>query len=303
MDDDAAVASSPWATSTTALPEPVAAGGAARRLRDACEPLAMHAVWARRTNEALAGLGLDFLTGYVWGRGAALGEPEAAVVVSAFAVFEPGLLAGAYERGRRRCPRARLLSSRTEATVASLEAVLADVDGAEVGEVLTVLRRGLAAADGTGRPLFSGLSAQPWPESPVGSLWRACDLLREHRGDGHVAACVVAGLDPVGMNVLTELFVGMPLGSYTATRGWSEADVAAAVAALEARGVVADGGLTDEGRRQRAALEERTDALQQPVVDAIGGDLDTVVRRLNEWSQACIDAGAFPPDVGKRAAG
>ena len=43
----------------TALPVAVAEGSPARRLRDACEPVAMHAVWSRTTNERLAQLGLD----------------------------------------------------------------------------------------------------------------------------------------------------------------------------------------------------------------------------------------------------
>jgi hypothetical protein len=60
-----------------ALPAAVAEGSPARRLRDACEPVAMHAVWNRTTNERLARLGLDFLTGYVGGRGACLGKPAA----------------------------------------------------------------------------------------------------------------------------------------------------------------------------------------------------------------------------------
>ena len=84
----------------TPLPEVVRAGGSARRLRDACEPLAMHALWNRHTNERLAALGLDFLTSYVGGRAASLGEPSPAVVVATFAWFEPDLLAGLYEAAR-----------------------------------------------------------------------------------------------------------------------------------------------------------------------------------------------------------
>ena len=64
----------------TALPVAVAEGSPARRLRDACEPVAMHAVWSRATNERLAQLGLDFLTSYVGGRGAFLGEDRKSVV-------------------------------------------------------------------------------------------------------------------------------------------------------------------------------------------------------------------------------
>ena len=49
----------------TPTPYPVVHARPARRLRDACEPLAIHATWCRRTNERLAALGLNFLTGYV----------------------------------------------------------------------------------------------------------------------------------------------------------------------------------------------------------------------------------------------
>src|ERR1700733_502358 len=80
MDYDDAVATfcSPRPAGTP-LPEVVGAGGPARRLRDACEPLAMHALWNRHTNERLAALGLDFLTGYVWGRAARCGGLGGAV--------------------------------------------------------------------------------------------------------------------------------------------------------------------------------------------------------------------------------
>ena len=78
----------------TPPPAAVTEGSPARRLRDACEPVAMHAVWNRTTNERLAQLGLDFLTSYVGGRGASLGDPAGAVVAAAFAWFEPGLEAG-----------------------------------------------------------------------------------------------------------------------------------------------------------------------------------------------------------------
>ena len=84
----------------TALPVAVAEGSPARRLRDACEPVAMHAVWSRATNERLAQLGLDFLTSYVGGRGAFLGEAAGAVVAAAFAWFEPGLVATLWDAAR-----------------------------------------------------------------------------------------------------------------------------------------------------------------------------------------------------------
>ena len=218
MDYDEVVAAFFHPSPEGIVPPVVAGASPARRLRDAIEPIAMHAVWSRRTNERLAGLGLDFLAGYVWGRAAALGEAPPGVVVSSFAVFEPGMLTAAYEQGRTTCSRDDLVAARTESTIESLHDVLGDADVAPIAERLAGAVRSVATANVAGRPLFAGLAGQPWPEDPFGRLWRACELLREHRGDGHVAACIAAGLGPVTMNVITELWIGMPLGSYSATR-------------------------------------------------------------------------------------
>jgi len=260
----------------------------------------MHPVWSRTVNEQLAALGLDFFGGYVAGRASLLGEPATGVVVASFAVFESAFLGAVYGAARVACPRDELARVREAATIASLEDVLT---GCDVAATADALGDAAAAADGTGRPLFSGLRDQPWPASPVGRLWRACELLREHRGDSHVAVSVGRGLDPVAMNVLTELWVGMPLGSYTATRGWSESRIAASVAGLQHDGLVEAGALTAAGRRFRDDIETATDALQAPIVDALGDRLDDVVDRLDDWSGRCIAARAFPPDVFKRAAG
>ena len=304
MDYDDAIATfaSPRPAGTP-VPEVVGAGGPARRLRDACEPLAMHALWNRRTNERLAALGLDFLTGYVGGRAASLGEPSPPVVAAVFAWFEPGLLAGLYETARTAVRRERLLAVRDASTAVSLAEVLAGDDPAEVAEVADLLAGAAEGADGTGRPLFSGLLGRGRPGDPYQRLWWACDLIREHRGDSHVAVANAAGLGPVEMNVLTECWIGMPLLSYTATRGWPEAAMSAAVDGLEARGWLRDGALTEAGRAVRAGIEDRTDAAEQAIVAALGGRLDEVCARLDGWSERCIAAGAFPADILKRAAG
>ena len=284
----------------TALPVAVAEGSPARRLRDACEPVAMHAVWSRATNERLAQLGLDFLTSYVGGRGAFLGEAAGAVVAAAFAWFEPGLVTTLWDAARAAVALDRLVQVRDESTVASLREILADEDP---GEVASLLADAAQAADGMGRPLFSGRRADGRPQDAVHCLWWACGLVREHRGDSHVAVAAAAGLDAIEMNILTELWIGMPLLSYTATRGWPPDAMQRAIARLEGRGWVRDGGLTDSGLSARLSIEQRTDAQEQPIVAAIGDRLEEVCSRLNHWGQLCIEAGAFPPDILKRAAG
>ena len=284
----------------TPVPGPVHEGSPARRLRDAVEPLAMHAVWSRLVNERLAKLGLNFLTAYVWGRAAPMGEPAPPLVAAAFAAFEPGLIAGLYEEGRRALGRSELLRAQEAATIESLQGILGD---AGVAEVVAALRRGVEAADGTGRALFSGVRSLAWPESSLGQLWRACVAVREHRGDSHVAAYISAGLDPVQMNILTELWVGYPLGAYSGTRAWGQERTDRALAELRATGLLAGDALTDQGRQMRREIEERTDRMEQPVVEAVGADLQQVLEGLDTWGAACISAGAFPPDPRKRAAG
>ncbi len=109
-------------------PAPRAPDTPARRLRDAAEPIATIYIWGRPVNERLAGLGLNFLTGYLWSRTAPMGEPTAPVVVSAFAVFEPGLISGLWDEARRIASREQVLAVREEGSVASLRELLPDAD-------------------------------------------------------------------------------------------------------------------------------------------------------------------------------
>ncbi|MDW8403831.1 SCO6745 family protein [Chloroflexus sp.] len=284
----------------TPIPPPMLANSPARQLRDAIEPLGIHPAWSRLVNERLAAYGLNFLSGYVWGRAAPMGEPVAALVASAFAAFEPTLIANLYEEGRRAVDRATLLRVQEEATIASLHAILGDVD---VEPVVTALRRGVEAADGTGRPLFTGVRSLPWPTHPLAQLWRVCHALREHRGDSHIIAYTAAGFSPVEMNILTELWVGWPLGSFSATRAWGPDQTEQALARLRADGLLAGNSLTEAGHAARQAIEDRTDALEQAVVAAIGDDLPNVVAQLNYWGAQVTASGNFPPDLRKRAAG
>jgi hypothetical protein len=192
------------------------------------------------------------------------------------------------------------LAARAEGTIRSLEGIL---EGADVTAAATALRRAVEAADGTGRVLFCGLRSLDWPEEPVGQLWRACEAIREHRGDSHLAASLAAGLDPVEMNVLSELWLGMPIGAHATTFGGPSDAVEAAAGRLQGRGFVDGGKLTDIGRRFREEIEAATDAQQQGIVDALGGDFDATIAVVDGWSASCIAAGAYPPDPYKRAGG
>lgn len=282
------------------VPLPMLEASPARRLRDAAEPLAMFPAWARVVNERLAERGLNFLTAYVIGRAAPLGEPVGAVVASAFGAFEPGLIIALYDEARRTISRDELLQIQEAAAVETLRQALGKIDSQPV---ITALRRAVDQTDGTGRPLFSGVKALGWPADPLAQLWRACTALREHRGDSHIAVYVGAGFDPVQMNILTELWVGWPLGSYSGTRAWSAERTDQALNSLRSAGLVEGDTLTAQGRQVRQQIEAHTDTLEQPLVEAIGADLETVISCLNEWGAALTKTGDFPPDLRKRAAG
>lgn len=290
--------------------DPVAASDAtgsasspARRLRDALEPLATQGWWAREVHDHPAAGRLGFLENYVWGRAASLGEPTAEVVTATFGVFEPGLVAALLGAGRDAVPRADMLRAREEGAVAALRRVLGDEVGTSEVDVLTeTLLGALDAQDGLGRPLFSALRGLPRPTDPAGRLWRAAELFREHRGDGHLAACAVGGLGAVAVNVLTELWHGYPLGEYTATRGFSEDVIASEAAALRARGWLDEGGLTAQGQRAREELEAATDASQRDLVAALD-DVDALVAAAERLSARLVEARAAPVDARKRAAG
>ncbi len=273
----------------------------ARRLRDAVEPLATVSFWAEPSYDAYAALGLDFLTGYVWSRSSVLGPADPGVVAAAFGVFEPGAVAGLLAAARESCSLEQVRAAREEGATRSLREVLGDPAG--LPETAADLQRAASAADVAGRPLFAGALGRPVPGDPHAALWHAATLVRECRGDSHLGACVAAGLTGLEANLLTELWVGYAPLSYAGTRAWSPESMAAAQEALRQRGLLDGVQLSDSGRALREQVETATDAAMAPVVAALGDRLDAVVARCTEWGGALVDAGWFPPDAYKRAAG
>ena len=290
---------------TEPIAEPEVPHTPARRLRDALEPIATQGWWSREVYDRYTALGLAFFDGYVWGRAASLGSPPAEQVVSAFGVFEPAFLSSVYENGRAAADRDDILAARADGATASLRRILGTDPGTvhEVAAVADLLLRALSRLDGTARPLFSGLRALPLPSDAHGRLWRAAELVREHRGDGHLAACITTGLTPVTMTILTELWLGYPAGMYLGSRGYGAEPLAEGLAELGRRGLVADAQLTDEGRRVRIAIEVATDSSQSQLVAALGERIDDLVGTVAGWAELVVTGGAFPTDPRKRAAG
>src|SRR4051812_48359899 len=239
--------------------------GTAGRAHRAVEPLHAHLYFAPEHDERFSALGLKpGRMSYFAGRAAPMGPVGAGVVAATFYNFSPSLVAHMIPRAWTLAAPEQVLAARLDAVRASLTRLLgADVAGSpEVTELAGLLREACAGLTPEGRPLYAGHADLPWPEEPILSLWHGATLLREYRGDGHIATLLESGLS--GLEALithTATGRGFTEAAARATRGWSEQDWADSCAALADRGLLDDAGLTTEGEELRARIEARTDVL------------------------------------------
>jgi hypothetical protein len=278
----------------------------ARALASVLEPFAGQVYFSPECHDAYAALGFGGSPGrfadvaapdgaaYFCSRGSVLGQVPGEVVAAAFGVFNPAVVVPLVAEGWGRTDAGTICDARTEGAVAQLRRILgAEPDGLDRAGAL--LARAVAPLRPEGRPLYGGLAALGLPGEALADAWRRADMLREYRGDAHIAAWTAAGFDATEIGLLTELYWGLPMRSYIRSRAWSDGELDAAEARLVDRGLVADGALTDTGRAEREAVERATDRQCRPVVEALGDDHAELVTLLQPWSQAIRDAKGYPP--------
>jgi hypothetical protein len=234
--------------------------------------------FAPEAHQRYAALGIDPKSGYFASRAAAMGAVGPGPVAGAFFNFNPDLVARALPAAWERATPAAMLAARLEAAGAALSRALGGaVDTPEIREAADLARRAAeSVADRPeGRPLFAAHVALPWPEPPHLILWQAQTVLREFRGDGHVAALTLAGLTGLEAIVLHAASGEVPRRFLQRSRGWSDEQWAEAAERLRGRGLIGDGdepGLTDLGREQRAWIEAATDRLAAPAYVVLGAE-------------------------------
>ncbi|MDI6101112.1 hypothetical protein QLQ12_21085 [Actinoplanes sp. NEAU-A12] len=231
------------------------------------EPLHAMVYFVPEASERYATFGLDPMDGYFASRGAAFGPVGPEIVTATFYNFNPARVARALPSAWAKATPEQLVAARLEAADAALTRGLGAevVNGPEVAEAAELARAAaeVAATLPHGRPLFAAHAALPWPERPHLVLFHAQMLLREFRGDGHVAALLahgVSGLDAIVMHVASGEMDGRFLRG---TRGWSRDQWAEAEGDLRRSGLLGDEGLTEAGVALRARIEERTDAVSE----------------------------------------
>jgi hypothetical protein len=209
-------------------------------------------------------------------------------------VFNPEIVEPSVTAGWAVTTAEPMLEAREAGATEQLQRLLGDAND-DVRRATDVLRDLTEGIDGAGRMLFSGLRVLPVPDTAWGALWRAADLVREHRGDGHIAAWI-PHVDAIEINLLGELWWRQPLMRYSKTRGWTEQDLQAALERLQARGLIAGEAFTPEGEALRARIEDDTDASVREVIDRLGDRGPELFALLEPWAKAIVAGGGYPRD-------
>jgi hypothetical protein len=242
--------------------------------------------------------------GYFASRSAAMGPVPAQTVVATFFNFNPALVHSVIPAAWDIATPAQVLAARLEAVDRSLRQAWGDdVDGPQVREAADLARRAAERATGRpeGRPLFAGHASLPWPDPPHLVLWHAQTLLREYRGDGHVALLFTEGLDGLGALITHAATGAIPAEALRTTRAWSEQEWTGGVDRVREQGWLADGSeltLSEDGQRRRQSIEARTDKLAVYPYEAIGED---GCARFGELT-ARLSAAVMAADLGFPAA-
>jgi hypothetical protein len=238
---------------------------------------------------------------YFASRAAPMGAVGAGVVTATFYNFSPALVAGCIPRAWELATPAAVLDARFAAVDAALGRLLGPdlIASADMRSLAELVRTAASACGQEGRPLYAGHADLDWPCGPHLEAWHGLTLLREYRGDGHIAALVGARLSGIEALVThTATGKGFLPGFARASRGWSQAEWDSACDGLAARGLLdSDGELTAAGLEVRAQVERETDLMAAAPWVHLGDErTEEVIRLGNALTRVALAAGAFPAE-------
>lgn len=262
----------------------------ARRLYELTEPISLVNFFSPEPNDAMAALGFGtYWDGYFAGRSAPLGRAPAEVVHAAFYNFADGEVARHIPKVWDTATPEAAHAARERGCVAALRRIFGDVVEtpafACAGELLA---KASTSARTEGRVMYAGLRALPMPEEPVARLWHAANMLREHRGDGHIAALVSEHINGTEAHVLSALDMGIyPAESFGRIHHLPEVRLGQVMDGLRDRGLLdASGRFTEAGRATKARIESLTDALAAAPYDGLDPrELEQLITLLEPLSE------------------
>lgn len=274
-------------------------GPVARRMWSLYEPIHAVTYFAEESRAAADAVGyVGFWMGYCAMRAAPLGPVGPAVVTAAFFGFAPERISRALPDAWERAPADVALQARLTGVDRALRRLLGPEvgGGASMARAAGLAAEAAAAAETAGRVLGAANQALPLPGESHLALWQALTTLREHRGDGHIAALVSAGVSPVQSHLLKAAAGEAPGDRLQQGRAWSDEAWNSASSELVERGWLStDGGLTEEGQRCKDDIEKRTDATAESPWRALGpartSELESLLAPL---TARIVESGLIP---------
>jgi hypothetical protein len=229
------------------------------------EPYHAMIYFVPEAREAFTAAGLKgYWMGYFASRAAPLGAASPELITATFYNFHPRMVRKAIPDAWRFSNPEKIIATRLGAADSALRRLLGEelIASAEIAEAAKLAQQALEGCNLAGRALFAGYCGLEWPNDPHLILWHAATLLREYRGDGHVAALMTSGVDGCEAHLT---LIGDGVASRETlqpSRGWNDEEWEAAHARLMDRGLLDETGkLTPAGKQVRQQVEDLTDRL------------------------------------------
>jgi hypothetical protein len=241
----------------------------ARQMWHLLEPIHASVYFAPEAKPTYTEAGLKgYWMGYFASRSAAFGEASAEIVMATFYNFAEHLVRRAIPDAWRLSTPQRVLDARMSVADQVLTRVFEDAP--EVAEAAEIAEDIARRARPEGRALFAAHASLAWPSEPRLRLWHAATLLREHRGDGHIAVLVSRDIDGLQSHILAAAAGAVDPMTQKQNRGFTDDQWDAAATQLRERGLLDDtGAFTPQGRTLKQDIEAVTDQLAlAPYVDA-----------------------------------
>jgi hypothetical protein len=267
----------------------------ARALWRCLEPVHAVTYFAPECRRHLDAVGMrGFWMGYFGARAAPLGSVGPGAVSAMFFNFRPSMVRRAIPDAWGYASPSSILQARGLGAADALTRIVPDV-GKQAQSLVPLLQRMIDRADGSGRPLFSANRDLERSEDPVEALWQACTALREHRGDGHVAALTASGLDGCEALVLFARSERVPDAVFRDSRGWSTDEWEEARCRLGRRGLLGGQAITAAGSALRRSIEELTDDLAAVALSVLGADeRSALLQGLGSVAASVVGADVVP---------
>lgn len=266
----------------------------ARRMFELVEPIGVIPYSADEPNEAMFALGFtNYWDTYFAGRAAPLGLARAEVVDALFYNFAPGEVARHIPKVWATTTPESAIAARQLGCVRALERILGDrVASHSFARATDLLTEAATSAPSEGRPMYAALRSLPIPDDVVARLFHAASLLREHRGDGHIAALMVEGVGGLEAHVLFALDMKMPAEKFGRIHHLPAAQLVAVIDGMRDRGLIGDDGwLSEQGRAVKQRVESLTDDLAaQPYECLESGELDELMDALDPLAELLLAA-------------